>query len=687
MAAPPRLRMWILPLVALVAAGCDGDGADGQPGDAATIDVPRSVDGAAADTAPGPDLPPVGDALAPADAAPEVVERGLGIDYADVEVGVEPRYEPTSADWTATPWPTDRLRNADGRLDLSSFPNPDIDVLADYLDYASEALLGWGLNGSIYVQLAGAVDPASLPSAAQAMADPKALVQVVNVTPGSSRYGERMPLEFRSYESGKDPYYLPHTLAIHPVFGFPLAEGETYCALVTRGVKDAQGRHLGRPAAFDAALDADASLAPLVAWLPDSGLLREDLAVATCFTTDRPTLELRQVRAFIETSPVPPMTDVEDLGTAKLFHEYRGHYTAPNFQAGDKPYEEDGDLRFGEDGQPIVQFEEPVRFLLIVPTAYKMPAAGWPVILYAHGTGGDYETCKTTKTSVGPALAKEGFAMICIDQPLHGERGLDGVDPALWSFNVMNPRAGRTNFRQSAIDTMTLTRMIALGGFDLTEAQVGEVVAFDPGNIHFFGHSHGGISGALAIGIEPRIRAAVLSGAGGVLIETVLLRKDPLDFAELTMGVFDIASEDFDRFHPTLSVVQMLVDATDPINYSRLWLHPGDGGTPKHVFVTEGTEDAQTPSFGTDAMCAAAGVPLIDPVVQASPGHELAGLELLHEPVSGNILLATGERRTAGLRQWLGADHFVAFQDGTARARWTNFFRAIGKGMTPVIKP
>ena len=44
----------------------------------------------------------------------------------------------------------------------------------------------------------------------------------------------------------------PRTLAMRPISGFPLAEGETYCAILTRGVRDAEGRYLSvAPLGFD----------------------------------------------------------------------------------------------------------------------------------------------------------------------------------------------------------------------------------------------------------------------------------------------------------------------------------------------------------------------------------------------------------------------------------------------------
>ena len=669
----------------------DGGGIEAPPGmDAAEAGHGGAAGDAAGGAGPDSDAGPGGVAEDAASADP--LARGLGLDYATLEPGAVPRYEPDGAELTATPWPTDRLRAADGTLDLTTFPNPDeIGLLTTYLDYATEALRGYGANGSVYFELDGAVDLDSLPDPQTSMEWPKASALLVNVSADSDHFGEQLPLVFDFYGGGDDPYQRANTLSLRPVFGFPLEEGETCCALLTRAVLDVDGRHLAPAPAFVEALETAPDLAPLRDWLPHSLLLAEDLAAATCFTTDEPTLELRRVREHLHTVPAPAIKEVAYVGKTGVFHEFQGIYVAPNFQAGDKPYEfEGGQLEFDADGAPIVQLDEEIRFLLMVPTAYEMPEGGWPVVLYSHGTTGDFTTCKSGAVSVASDVLKEGAAMICIDQPLHGARGDESWNIQFLSFNVANPYSGRMSFRQAAIDIMSLARMVAADSFALPvgTTDFDEDVRLDPAEIHFFGHSHGGLAGAIAFGVEPELDSGVLSGAGGVLVETILLRKYVVfGGTDIKTGVallLGIPIDELDSFHPTMSLVQMLVDATDPVNYARYWLDPLPGGNAKHVFVTEGTLDEDTPYVTTNALTAAAGVPLIAPVQQPSLAHTLRGLPTLELPVGSNIVTATGEKRTAGLRQWVG-DHFVVFTVTEARELWKGFFRSIRYGAPPAI--
>jgi len=618
------------------------------------------------------------------DTSPDATPTGLGLDYG--AGGVAVRYEPTSNDFLATPWPTDRLL-VNGKVDLSNFPNPTGTPLIDnYISYGEETLDGWGRNGGVYFELSAALDLTSLPSTEATLRDPKAVVQLVDATPGGARRGQRTPVLFRQVTGENDSYYPGWTFVMRPVYGFPLADAGTFCAIVTRAVKGADGLYLAANPTFEAALLSEASLAPLRELLGELPIAAQDLAAATCFTTQDATAEMRRVETFLKTRPTAAPTGLKYTGRTAHLHEVQGKYVTPNFQSGDKLYSsEGGDLRFDGQGAPIVALEETLRFRLLIPRNSTMPAAGWPVILYSHGTFGDWQTCLD---GAEQEAVREGLAMICIDQPLHGTRSVSAEVDYLEVFNFINPRSGRMTFRQSAIDTMWLTRMVADGRFDMPAATTtfANAIKLDPDNIVLFGHSHGGLAGAIVLAIDSRIKGAVLSGASGVLVETILRRKDPLDIAETLALVLGVERSQLDTFHPTLSLAQMLVDATDPINYAPYWLEPVTGGNSKHVFMTEGTDDALSPAVGADAVAAAAGLPLLNPVAVASPAHALKGLFAVDMPVNSNLLSTTGELVTGALRQFAGGDHWVALEQRDAIEIWRGFFRAFREGTVPTIQ-
>lgn len=655
-----------------------GDGTDDS--DAPDTMEPDGVDGAdgidGTEEATIPDADDVADEIDVPVAGP-----GLGIDYGTTAAGATPRYDLEADDWMSVGWPSDRYRSEDGHVELTNMPRGVATLLLTFMAFGEDVLNGWGLNGSVYFELDGDLDPATLPSPEGSRAA-DSVIQLVNVSRSSPAYGERLPLVFSFYQDGNDPVYSPHTLAMRAVFGFPLLEGDTYCAVVTRAVQDTAGNYLQQAPGFIDALVSEPWLAPLRGWLPDSQLALDDIAVASCFTAQDATGEMIQVAEWID-DMVPP--EVELIFEPGVYGEFRGTYIAPNFQAGEKPYNVDGDIRFDEAGDPIVQADEEIRFLLLTPIDHELPEEGWPVTLYSHGTGGDYETCRWNTRE----LVADGIAVLCIDQPLHGSRGpggvqLSDVEVVLFSFNFVNPYAGRSNFRQSAIDTLILSRMIEANRFVLepAETKAGTGLLLDPERIFFFGHSHGGLSGSLALAVDPRLKAGVISGMAGVIIETVLRRKDPADLAAATAGLLRIDVDDLDSFHPALTLLQTLVDATDPINYARYWTHPRRDIPPKHVFVTQGTVDAASPSVGNDAATAAGDLPQIRPLAKTSLPHVLRGIEPLDLPVRDNVVLPNGEARTVAMRAWQGGPHGVAFQRSDARAMWRHFFytAAFGDG-------
>src|SRR5439155_21503580 len=114
-----------------------------------------------------------------------------------------------------------------------------------------------------------------------------------------------------------------------------------------------------------------------------------------------------------------------------------------------------GEIVVGSDGIAVVQRIEPMRFALTIP-AGATPATGWPICIYAHGTGGDWQSFVDDGTAL--RLAQQGIAVISTDQVLHGPRN-PGGDPEVSFFNFGNPLAGRDNALQGAADAWSQMRL------------------------------------------------------------------------------------------------------------------------------------------------------------------------------------------------------------------------------------
>ncbi|MBT9556155.1 MAG: hypothetical protein IV100_09010 [Myxococcales bacterium] len=588
------------------------------------------------------------------------------------------------------PWPTDLRRDpVTGRLDLTGFPNPgQIDLLGRYIASAEDNLDGWGITSAAYFTFASAIDPATLPDA-KASTQGTASVMVVNLDEDSGAFGELIPAD--STWIGTEGYqYVPdNTLIVQPFYGRALRGGTTYGVVVFRSVMDAEGKALGQPQVVAAGLADQGPLAdlyaPLREWLARARIEHGDVAAATVFTTGQPTKELKDIATWVDDdAPAPALVDVavsED--NVSGFELVEGHYTSSNLQAGVVPYDEEGGAFVIGAAGPEVQATESLRFALAVPSG-EAPAAGWPVVLYGHGTGGDYKSMLTgSKYSVAKELTKRGMAVMGIDQPLHGPRAPEGTNTDVASFNVFNPEAFRCNFRQSAVDVLFQARFVAEVG---TVAGAGVSVKLDPNNIHFLGHSHGGLSGALLAPFAERIRSFVLSGAGGGIAYTIRLRKDPADFKLLVETLLQISDpNELIIGHPVLALVQALVETTDPLAYARHFRNPPGDRPPLDLLLTSGVDDAQTPAVTALNLASTAAMPILAPGPLPSPGHDSQSIAIVATPLEGNMLNAFG-KGTMAVAQFADADHFAIFDDERAGPLYLGFLNSAQKADPPVLK-
>lgn len=606
-------------------------------------------------------------------------------------------YEPGNKEFLSVPFPSDAFRAASGGLDLSVFPNPNaVPIVEMFVDAASLVLDGWSVVQVIYFRFKRPIEPIA---GQYVPASSDAPVQLVDVTDGPD-FGTRIPLLWHFREEAG--LYVPeNTLMVRPVWGFLLMEGHTYAAIVTEHVRDRAGNACEPPSQFLAAIDKRVeghaglveSLEPLRLLLEKESALRP--CVATVFTVGRPTNELRVIRDFLwKEMAAPAPMDIRRVPERETsdFYWYEGHYLAPNFLKGKPPYLEDGYFEFDDYGRPIVQVMEKMRFALIIPKGKTMPAKGWPLVIHAHGTGGQYDS---HMYNPGRYLAQDGIASIGIDQPLHGERcnpPLSQEELAIYSFNFLNVLAGRSVQRQSVPDVISVLRMIQAGNLKVPQpvSGAGREEKFDTQLVAFFGHSQGGITGGMLFGVEDRIAGGVLSGAGGGLTYALLLRKDVVDFAELLRGFLEITDADeFNEFHPVLSLAQMLIEASDPIAYSPFYFDyekREQGTRPRHIFMTEGMHDEQTPPKTTEALAAGASIPVLSPFQSWPLGLSLKGVGPVSTPVSGNIVLDGGVKVTAALAQFPYGDHFVVFDDGTARSYYRKFMKTLVQGLLPTIE-
>jgi pimeloyl-ACP methyl ester carboxylesterase len=311
------------------------------------------------------------------------------------------------------------------------------------------------------------------------------------------------------------------------------------------------------------------------------------------------------------------------------------------------------------------------------------------VVYVSHGTGGDYQSMVRDGTC--GLLGAQGIAAVGIDQILHGPRArgaracLDFGEVEECFLSPVNATAGRNLLRHAAIDHLSLRRMVEGLVIAAGDDPEGRVLTFDTARAAFFGHSQGALTGSIYLAVEPEVRGALLSGGGGHVSTTIMLREEGL-FRELLESplYLNIAGRDeLDPFHPALALLQTFAEVADPLSYGRYW-HRSPVAGRKSVFKTSGLQDVQTPAATAVALAVAAGLPQLQGGHLPSPSFVLAGLDPVAPPVVGNVL-ADGDHGevTAVLRQFPDGDHFVIFRDASVRAQASTFFATLLGDDTP----
>jgi hypothetical protein len=606
------------------------------------------------------------------------------------------------------PFPSD-ARVANGRVRVAGWPNPkSVPILAQYIDFIDGKLTGFSPVAAGFLRFSAPLDPASLPDANASLAA-DASVQLVDVDPASPEYGQRRPI-YVTFRKDAGIYWQPNTLSFMPVPGFPMRPNTRYALVVTDAAVTEDGgvlrqsdtlkQVLGLAAPGPTAAVARAAFAPAVAELGGVGIDVERVVHFTAFTTDDPTEEFRAAAASLADQIEAPTADADawELATeGATYDEYVGSYgPSPNFQSGTLPFETFGDgggFVLDDAGVPQIVETFDARFSLTVPKAETcpMPENGYPIVLYAHGTTGNYHSYILDGTA--RSLTDQCMAVMGVDQILHGTRpGAPDDDLALQVlfFNFNNIEAARTNIRQSGLDEVHRARLFSESNMAIPAgiASGGTEIRFDASKLMFFGHSQGSLNGPLFLAGSAAPLGAVFSGASGVMQITLLEKTKPEpSVATLVKTIFLQLSveeqEEVSLLYPPIALAQSIVDPVDPMNYARYIALEPAFGVPKSVYMTEGVDqtgqgDSYAPPRGCEALAMAMGLPLMDPVVHpftdgvaGTPAEVSIGADGL----SGNI---AGGAATGVLAQWQpdgGDGHFVVFDIQKATDQAAGFLR------------
>lgn len=566
------------------------------------------------------------------------------------------------------PFPNNLRLRADGGVDYESLKKQTMVLLHPFFDLtASNRMKGFSTIAPVYFRFSDVIDPTTLPAdEAASVADDAALL-LINIDPASSSYENRIPYRWKYSERGEGKYIGTNYLAIAPLAGFALRPDTTYGVLISKSLKDAAGNSLQRSHNLslmlaESAPDENAAKAyethqPLRDYLKSHPQF--DAQGATLFTTGNPRVVMPKLRQVVIAQPVPQLRDMTETYAEGKYCQIKGYYDAPNFQQGAPPYlapGQGGDIVFDENSLPVIQRLESIRFHLTIPDG-PMPAEGWPILLYAHGTGGSY--LSYTSTGFHKLLATKSddgsnaprFAMVGIDQVFHGHRKPEGNVSIFQWFNSLNPVEAISTMLQGGVDNVSLLRAMKSlkleSGVD-SALQSHCEFKVDSSRVYYMGHSQGAFTGAPFLNVSPEIKGAVFSGARGHLSLGFVDRVRGASMKEIIELAFQ---ERTDVFHPLLAVLQHALDPADPLNYAREIIRgSNDEKPPTHFFLVGGINDSYAPMAGIEALAIGLGTPLVHSSGEApGPALEFAGLAQGTLPATNNTRSEQNRSVTSGL--------------------------------------
>ena len=574
-------------------------------------------------------------------------------------------------------------------------------------------------------------------------ADPT--VYLINIDPDHPQYNQRIPVQM-SVEGERGQFVCQNRLAIAPLDGQPLDQETIYAAVITTGLENSLGdspiqdqdfaRILTGLTEGNITAEVLAATEPLRDWLADSSITTPDpstLAAATVFTTGRPDRFASRIRDAVLARPAPEFDagafacsaapaapvchgggiagrncDIVGGGTPN-YVEVQGTYQAPVYQGGVRPYPQalgdqpSGQLQLAADGSVMEVAEETMCFSLTIPatgvpgTPDAEPPRGWPVIIYAHGTGGNYRSLSGNADGLIGLFSGMGFATIGFDNIMHGPRQDPSFDPALWTpnawqldddgvgrlfFNIMNPRAARDNILQGSADLFHLVRLVRSATVQTTETGT---TSFDPDQVYFVGHSQGTVIAPPFLAEETHLKGAVLSGAGAELALSILNKKEPVDLAEAAGVVF--GDRGLTRLHPMLGILTTMFGPSDAMAYTESILRdPPQGRVPAPLLQFSGVGDSFTPDPTQAALIRALGMPIVGPapgcMAPADCGNPNFSdpLSATVSPASDTVAVSGGGSVTAGVLRYSpgsGDGHFVMFNHPDAVWALGNFLEQV----------
>jgi hypothetical protein len=510
----------------------------------------------------------------------------------------------TPATFWNFPFPSDQRLDASGAPDLAAFPNPrGVPIMTQLLSLVPERR-GWPMMASAYVRFTAPVPAAALDTV---LSDGP--LYLIDIDPASPERGTKHPIVGKTLV--EDSYVPSNVLAMAPRPGIVLRAKTKYAYVIARDF--APG--FARPSAFGERLYPE-----LWTTLDTIGLDREDVLVATVFTTGDEIARIRTRSEAIRAAYSPTIANVQLVGgdTYSGFCRLSAHIAMPQFQTGEQPFDQGGQFELDAQDVPAKQGDMTIPVVITLPKQ-MMPESGWPLYQFFHCSGGvstgvvdlGYSPTPADVPELGEGpgyvVARHGIAAASSALPVNPERLPTASDYAY--LNINNLVAFPQTFQQGVFEQRLLTDALLDLRVPDTILQ-GCTGITSPGGQHFFdgqklvagGQSMGGMYTNLVGAVEERFGALVPTGAGGFW-NLMILESSLIPGARGILGTaLGVDDTELTFIHPAMNMLNLAWEIAEPIvAMSRLAHRPLDGLPARHLYEPVGKGDVYFPTPIYDA--------------------------------------------------------------------------------------
>lgn len=471
-------------------------------------------------------------------------------------------WDPASKDLHAFPddyFTTDDASSLTGvKVDMRPGQNVRVPAVASNFGtvHSDIGLLdGFSVNGAAYLRFSGPINRASLPEGGLGSGTAESPILLVSLNGGAATLLD-FTVEMVKESTSDDAT----TLVVKPLV--PLAPSSKYALVVTNGLKDAANDCLAPSPTFVSMFDGEPTdpgllrlasrYTGLVGSLKAAGSVTSvyDISAAIVFTTQ----SIYEVSAAIA-------DDIRDRSIA---------YTKTDCSTASGTTFCNGTLAVGDYRKNMKYIEKgtPNPTTKTLPVAIWMPASEGPhpVVLFAHGLGGD----RLQADGLGGLLSAGGWAVVAVDAPKHGAH-YDAPSPPMFGvelgalelfgaevsgFSVkIDTRRLTDNFRQAAYDKLQLVQALTEG----IDADDDGTVDLNADKLVYSGVSLGGIMAPELLALAPEFDVAIPMVPGARLADIVD------DSASFQQGVdMLIGSATPGERARLFAVFQAAIDRADP---------------------------------------------------------------------------------------------------------------------------